>query len=160
MAIPLVGVGFVSFSHTKIPCPLEQGQASWPEAPAQVEGHLAITVRLQLSHKVRDLALFNLAIDSKLCACNLVKLRASDVCHGGKIASKAMVMQQETGRPVGFEITQMTRDSILAWIKHTDLDPSDYIFPGRVYESPHRSARQYARIVHRWVEAAGLDSGS
>lgn len=69
-----------------------------------------------------------------------------------------MVMRQETGRPVRFEITQMTRDSILAWIKHTYLDPSDYIFPGRVYESPHRSTRQYARIVHRWVEAAGPDS--
>ncbi|KAF1708667.1 tyrosine-type recombinase/integrase [Pseudoxanthomonas sacheonensis] len=130
------------------------------KAPLKLKDIWAIRVRLQLGHKVRDLALFNLAIDSKLRACDLVKLRVSDVSHGGQMASRAMVMQQKTGRPVQFEITQSTREAVHAWISHADLKASDFLFTSRVSDSPHLSTRQYARIVHRWVEDAGLESGS
>lgn len=140
--------------------PWNKGKLVGQKAPLKLKDIWAIRVRLQLSHKVRDLALFNLAIDSKLRAYDLVKLRVSDVCHGGMMASRAMVMQQKTGRPVQFEITQMTRESVQAWIRHANLSLSDYLFPGRVADSPHLSTRQYARIVHRWVEDAGLESGS
>jgi len=140
--------------------PWNKGKLIGQKAPLKLKDVWAIRIRLQLGHKVRDLALFNLAIDSKLRACDLMKLRVSDVSHGGHIASRAIVMQQKTGRPVQFEITQMARESVEAWIKHANLSPSDYIFPSRVANSPHLSTRQYARIVHRWVEDAGLKSAS
>ena len=76
----------------------------------------AIRVRLQIACNRRDLALFNLAIDSKLRACDLLKLRVSDVSNGGRIGSRAMIMQQKTGRPVQFEITPKTREAISIWI--------------------------------------------
>jgi len=122
--------------------------------PLKLKDIWAIRVRLQLNNKARDLALFNLAIDSKLRACDLVKLRVADVSHGGQIVSRTMVMQQNTGRPVQFEITPMTREAVQAWIKKADLGPSDHIFPSSASESPHLSTRQYARIVHHWVEDA------
>ncbi len=140
--------------------PWNKGKLVGQKAPLKLKDIWAIRIRLQLGRKVRDLALFNLAIDSKLRACDLVKLRVSDVSHGGHMTSRAMVMQQKTGRPVQFEITQMTRESVAAWIKNANLSPSDYLFPSRVADSTHLSTRQYARIVHRWVEDAGLESGA
>ena len=76
------------------------------------------------------------------------------------MASRAMVMQKKTGRPVQFEITQSTREAVKAWITHADLKAPDFLFTSRVSDSPHLSTRQYAWIVHRWVEDAGLESGS
>ena len=76
------------------------------------------------------------------------------------MASRAMVMQQKTGRPVQFEITLSTREAVQAWITCAELKSSDFPFTSRVSASPHLSTRQYARIVHRWVEEAGLESGS
>lgn len=140
--------------------PWNKGKLVGQKAPLKLKDIWAIRVRLQLGHKIRDLALFNLAIDSKLRACDLVKLRVSDVFHGGQMASRAIVMQQKTDRPVQFEITQSTREAVQAWIQHAELKPSDFLFANRVESSPHISTRQYARIVHRWVQEAGLESGS
>ena len=137
-----------------------KGKLVGQKAPLKLKDIWAIRIRLQLGRKIRDLALFNLAIDSKLRACDLVKLRVSDVAHGEQIESRAMVMQQKTGRPVQFEITQLTREAVQAWITYADLKTSDFLFTSRVSDSPHLSTRQYARIVHRWVEEAGLESGS
>jgi len=147
--------------HTSQPRqPWNKGKLVGQKAPLKLKDIWAIRVRLQLRCKVRDLALFNLAIDSKLRACDLVKLRVSDVSHGGQVASRAMVMQQKTGRPVQFEITTLTREAVQAWIKKADLSPSDFLFTSRVADSLHLSTRQYARIVHRWVDDAGLETGS
>lgn len=140
--------------------PWNKGKLVGQKSPLKLRDIWAIRVRLQLSHKVRDLALFNLAVDSKLRACDLVKLRVSDVSHSGQMAARAMVRQQKTGRPVQFEITPMTREAVQGWIQHARLKPSDFLFPSRVTGSPHLSTRQYTRIVHRWVEEAGLDSGA
>lgn len=140
--------------------PWNKGKLVGQKAPLKTKDIWAIRVRLQLRNKVRDLALFNLGIDSKLRACDLVKLRVSDVSHGGHMASRAMVMQQKTGRSIQFEITAMTREAVQAWIQKADLSSSDYLFTSRVTDSPHLSTRQYARIVHRWVEDAGLETGS
>jgi integrase len=140
--------------------PWNKGKLIGQKAPLRLKDIWAIRIRLQLGHKVRDLALFNLAIDSKLRACDLMKLRVSDVSHSGQMASRAIVMQQKTGRPVQFEITQSTREAVQAWITHAELKPSDFLFSSRVSDSPHLSTRQYARIVHRWVEDAGLESGA
>jgi integrase len=111
----------------------------------------ATRVRLQIQNRTRELALFNLAIDSKLRSCDLVKLRVRDVCHGSVVATRAMVMQQKTQRPVQFEITEQTRESLLAWIRDANRRSDDYLFPSRIHGSPHLSTRQYARIVDGWV---------
>jgi integrase len=128
------------------------------KAPLKLKDIWAIRVRLQLGGRTRDLALFNLAIDSKLRACDLVKLRVRDIAHGNQIASRAIVLQQKTQRSVQFEITEPTRTSISAWIDAARLRTDDFLFPSRLAESPHLSTRQYARIVHHWVSEIGLDS--
>jgi integrase len=117
----------------------------------------SIRTRLQTIGNRRDLALFNLAIDSKLRGCDLVRLRVSDVASGGEILSRATVRQRKTKRPVRFEITERTRKSIQDWIDTAQVAESDYLFPSRVRRSPHLSTRQYARIVNDWVRAIGLD---
>ena len=107
----------------------------------------AIRIRLQLGHRTRELALFDLGLDSKLRACDLVKLRVRDICNGDRISARAMVMQQKTVRPVQFEITPPTREAVGAWIKEASLSSEDFLFPSRIHESPHLGTRQYARIV-------------
>lgn len=109
---------------------------------------------------MRELALFNLAIDSKLRACDLVKLRVRDIFHGNRIAARAIVMQQKTQRPVQFEITEQTRDTVTAWVQKAGLRSEDFLFPSRLHASPHMSTRQYARVVHRWVSEIGLDDSA
>ena len=128
------------------------------KAPLKLREIWAIRVRLQLRGNLRDLALFNLAIDSKLRACDLLGLRIGDIAHQGHINSRAVVMQRKTRRPVQFEIAEMSRDALQAWVRASGLRGSDYLFPSRSSASPHLSTRQYARIVHRWVREIGLDS--
>jgi len=108
--------------------------------------------------RVRELALFNLGIDSKLRGCDLVALKVRDVCHGDQLATRAIVMQHKTQRPVQFEITQATRDALQTWIKQAGLKPEDFLFPSWLHGSPHLGARQYARILGHWVDELGLDS--
>jgi integrase len=138
--------------------PWNKGKPVGQKAPLKLRDIWAIRVRLQLANRARDLALFNLAIDSKLRACDLVNLRVRDVSHGDRIAARALVMQQKTQRPVQFEITEQTRDALAAWIRQANLRLEDFLFPSRVHQSPHLSTRQYARIVDRWVDDIGLDA--
>ncbi len=128
--------------------------------PLKLKEIWAIRVRLQLAGRLRDLALFNLAIDSKLRACDLVKLRVQDVCHSGRVATRAIVMQQKTNRPFQFEITEQTRVAVSTWMQHAGLGPNDYLFPSRMRSSPHLSRRQYARLLDSWLEDIGLDPGT
>ena len=125
-----------------------------PLEPREVWG---IRIRLQIAKRVRDLALFNLAIDSKLRGCDLVKMRVSDVMHRGRMLSRASVIQQKTNHPVQFEIMEETQESVSCWIDQANLGPSDYLFPSRNANSLHLSTRQYARIAHRWFSSIGLD---
>src|SRR5271166_6765653 len=139
------------------PIPWNKGKLVGRKAPLKLKHIWAIRVRLELADRIRELALFNLAIDSKLRSCDLVKLRVRDVCHGDHIAPPAIIMQQKTQRPVQFEITEQTRESLLAWIRLTELRSDDYLFPSRLHGSAHISTRQYARIVHGWIREIGLD---
>jgi integrase len=116
-------------------------------------------MRLQLDGRVRDLALFNLAIDSKLRECDLVALRVADVADGGGIQPRATVVQRTTGRAVRFELTGQTRDAVAAWVSKAKLRPDQHLFPSRVKRSAHLSTRQYARIVKGWAAMIGLDPG-
>ena len=142
------------------PAPWNKGKLTGQKAPLKPKDVWAIRVRLQLRHQVRDLALFNLAIDSKLRACDLVSLRVCDVVHGEHVCSRATVMQRKTHRPVQFEITAPTRESVDAWIRQAGLKSSDYLFSSRIHESPHLSTRQYSRIVHRWIDDIGLEAAA
>jgi integrase len=87
----------------------------------------------------------------------LVKLRVRDICHGSLVAKRAIVIQQKTHRPVQFEITEQTRESVTAWIREVGLRPDGFLFPSRIHSSPHLSTRQYARIVRGWVREIGVD---
>ena len=138
--------------------PWNKGILTGQKPPLKLQEVWAIRIRLQLAFHVRDLALFNLAIDSKLRACDLLKLRVSDVSNGGRIGSRAMIIQQKTRRPVQFEITSRTRESISEWIQRADLGSTSYLFPSRINGASHLSTRQYARIVEVWVAEIGLDS--
>lgn len=137
--------------------PWNKGKLVGQKTPLKLKELWAIRVRLQLGKRLKELALFNLAIDSKLRACDLVGLRVRDVCHGSVVATRAIVMQQKTKRPVQFEITEQTRDSLTAWMEHAGIKSDDYLFPSRIHDSPHLSTRQYARIVGSWVGSIGLD---
>ena len=127
--------------------------------PLKLEQIWAIRIRLEMTKKIRELALFNLALDSKLRACDLVKLQVRDVANGGRVQSRAMVIQQKTKQAVQFEITQKTRDALINWIEHAALKADDYLFKSRLSNSLHLSVRQYARIVDSWVQSIGLDVG-
>src|SRR6202041_3669919 len=127
------------------------------KAPFKLKEIWAIRVRLQIYARTRELALFDLGIDSKLRACDLVKLQVRDIAHGDCIAARAIVIQKKTSRPVQFEITEQTRSALAAWIKLSGLRSDVSLFPSRIRASPHLSTRQYARIVDSWVEEIGLD---
>lgn len=137
--------------------PWNKGKIVGQKAPLRLKDIWAIRIRLQLGHRTRELAMFDLGLDSKLRACDLVKLRVRDISHGEHISGRAIVMQQKTSLPVQFEITQATRDAVSNWIKEAELAPEDYLFPSRVHESPHIGTRQYARIVDGWINEIGLD---
>jgi integrase len=136
---------------------VEQGQAARPETATEAERDLGYQDSVATGEACRELALFNLAIDSKLRGCDLVGLRVHDVVHGSRVAARAIVMQKKTQGPVHFEINEQTRDAVAAWIARLHLKPEQYLFPSRVSGSLHLSTRQYSRIVGSWVAAIGLD---
>ncbi|HXC30237.1 MAG TPA: tyrosine-type recombinase/integrase [Stellaceae bacterium] len=140
--------------------PWNKGRLIGQKRPLKPKEVWATRVRLQLEERRRDLALFNLALDSKLRGCDLVRLQVNDVCVGGRVRDRATVIQRKTGRPVQFEITEQTRAAIRDWVANSVPGNGQYLFPSRFHDQPHISTRQYARIVHRWVERAGLDSSA
>ena len=138
--------------------PWNKGKLVGQKPPLKPKDIWAIRIYLQNAHQVRDLAMFNLAIDSKLRGCDLVNLRVRDISHGSQILARAMVVQRKTQRPVQFELTEPTRAAVAAWVTKAALKSEHFLFPSRLFNSPHVSTRQYARIVHQWVAAVGLDS--
>jgi len=133
-----------------------KGRLLGQKPPLKPKEIWSIRIRLQLENRTRDLALFNLALDSKLRGCDLTRVRVREVFLSGTVDSRAIVMQHKTQRPVQFEITEPTREALTAWVARRQLRPGDYLFPGR-RAGAHLSLRQYARIVKRWIASAGLD---
>jgi len=111
---------------------------------------------LNQRRRLRDRALFDLAIDSKLRGCDLVQMKIGDIVSGGQIRTRAIVMQLKTGRPVQFELLPDARASLLAWLDRRGGTVDDYVFPSRVDHNGHLSTRQYARLVDEWVTGVGL----
>ncbi|WP_163561040.1 tyrosine-type recombinase/integrase, partial [Halomonas sp. NO4] len=135
----------MSTSTTATREPWNKGKLVGQKTPLRLKDIWAIRVRLQLAENIRGLALFELAIDSKLRACDLVKLRVRDVSHGNHVASRAIVTQQKTKRPVQFEITEQTRTALEEWMQRAYLRNDDYLFPSRLSTLCGRVDRAIAR---------------
>ena len=137
--------------------PWNAGRLIGPKAPLKPKHVWAIRQVLKGARRSRDLALFNCALDSKLRACDLVRLRVSDVAPGGVLRTRSTVIQQKTGRPVPFEITEPTRSSIEDWLKVRGARADDWLFPSRNRPGKHMTTRQYARLVDGWVRLIELE---
>lgn len=137
--------------------PKKHGAPTGQKRPLRPREVWAIRARIEISKNVRNLALFNLAIDSKLRGCDLVRLKVSDVYSAGTVRDRATIIQKKTSRPVQFEITNLTAASVLSQIKEAGLSCSGSLFPSRHNNSEHLSTRQYHRIVDQWVTDAGLE---
>jgi len=136
---------------------LDSGKNVGPKRPLKPRDIWAIRFYLDEHRRLGDRALFDLAIDSKLRGCDLVKLRIGDLVSGGSFRDRATVIQQKTGRPVQFEIMTEARKSLEAWLKRRGGVLSDFVFPSRIDYLGHLSTRQYARLVDEWVSTVGLD---
>jgi integrase len=136
--------------------PWNKGKLIGPKPPLRPSQVWAIRTRLQMEDRKRDLALFNLAIDSKLRGCDVVAIRVEDVAPGGYALDRATIRQKKTGRPVRFELTDQTRSAIDGYLRLTGRKPGQVLFCGR---DPSRglTTRQYARLVNDWVASIGLD---
>ncbi|MEM9963456.1 MAG: tyrosine-type recombinase/integrase [Pseudomonadota bacterium] len=120
----------------------------------------AIRVRLEIAENVRDLALFNTAIDRKLRGCDLVRLMVADVYAAGQVKERTSILQSKTQKPVRFELTEGTRRSIEQWLGHPMMVGQEHLCPGNFHEPLHISTRQYARLVRDWVTSTGLESSA
>lgn len=137
--------------------PWNKGRLTGQKKALKLPEILKVRFHLELKPCARELAMFNLAIDSKLRGCDLVKLRVSDATHGGRVSKRATVIQQKTGKSVTFEIATEARKSLTLWIEEAQLGFHDFLFQSRTKHSDHTSTRQYARIDNGWIESIGLD---
>jgi integrase len=137
--------------------PWNKGKLIGPKPPLQPKHVWAIRTRLQLAGRTRDLALFDLAIDSKLRGCDVVRLKVEDVAPHGYAIDRATVRQNKTGRPVRFELTEQTRQAIDEHLAASRNRPGDFLFGGRGSEARCLSTRQYARRLSEWIASIGLD---
>src|SRR5437762_6141306 len=136
---------------------LEQGKADRGKAPLRLKHVWSIRTKLQIEGRARDLAMFNLAIDSKLRGCDVVAIRVEDVAAGGYTADRATVRQRKTGRPVRFELSEQTRQAVDDYLKAANKKPGECLLTGRDGPNTRVTTRQYARLVSQWIGGAGLD---
>jgi len=137
--------------------PWNAGNMVGAKRPLKPRDVWAIRFYLDEHRRLRDRALFDLAIDSKLRGCDIVKMKIGDIAVGGAIRNRATVMQQKTKRPVQFEIMTEARQTLLTWLNRRGGSVEDFIFPSRVNYMGHPTTRQYARLVDEWVSAVGLN---
>jgi integrase len=134
-----------------------KGKLVGQKLPFKLEEVLSIRTRLDLANNLREITMFNLALDCKLRACDFIKLKVMDIAHGTSIQSRVILIQQKTGTPVRFEITKKTQESLKEWIELKSLRSNDYLFGSRMRNGCHLTTRQYARIVKKWIASIGLD---
>ena len=138
--------------------PWNKDKFTGPKPPLQPRHVWAIRTRLQLAGQMRDLALFNLAIDSKLRGCDVVSLKVADVAPRGYVVDRATVRQRKTGRPVKFEITEQTRQSVNDYLHSAEKKPGEFLFTSRRGRDRCLTTRQYARLLSEWITGIGLDA--
>ena len=146
----------IPLPHTRPVVAWNKGRLVGPKPPLKPKQVWAIRLHLQREERLRDLAKFDLAIDSKLRGCDLVRLKIGQLVVGAAVRHRATIVQQKTQQPVQFELTEQTRGSLLAWLTYRGGAVDDYVFPSRARRGEHLSTRQYARTVGDWVEAVGL----
>ena len=146
----------VPLPHTRPAVPWNKGRLVGPKPPLKPKQVWAVRLHLQREQRIRDLVMFDLAIDSKLRGCDLVRLRIGQLVANATTCYRATILQKKTERPVQFELTEHARDSLLAWLGRRGGGLEDYVFPSRANAGRHVSTRQYARLVGDWVEAVGL----
>ena len=149
---------FIFANKTVQNLPWNKGKLTGQKPPLLPKHVWAIRTKLHIDGRVRDLALFNLAIDSKLRGCDLVNLKAGDVAPHGYAIDRAMVRQRKTGRPVKFEISEHTRQAVDDYLRKYRKVPGDCLFTGRRGKHQPLTTRQYARLVLQWVGSIGLDA--
>jgi integrase len=137
-----------------------KGKLAGPKPPLRL-GHVwSIRAKLQLEQRTRDLAMFNLAIDSKLRGCDLVALRVDDMAPNGYAVDRATVRQRKTGRPVRFELTEVTRQALDDYLRASGRRAGQCLFPGRGSPGRHLITRQYTRLVGEWISGIGSPGSS
>ena len=134
-----------------------KGKLTGAKPPLRPKHVWSIRTKLQIEGRVRDLAMFNLAIDSKLRGCDVVAIKVDDVAAGGYTADRATVRQKKTGRPVRFELTEQTRQAVDEYLRATNKKPGEFLFAGRRGSQRSITTRQYARLVSDWIGSVGLD---
>ena len=138
--------------------PWNKGKLIGAKPPLRPKHVWSIRTKLQVEGRTRDLAMFNLAIDSKLRGCDVVALRTEDVAPNGYAMDRASVRQKKTGRPVKFEMTEQTREAVDHYIRAVPRKPGEFLFASRRDSMRCMSTRQYARLVSAWIASIGLDS--
>lgn len=138
--------------------PWNKGKLIGAKPPLRAKHVWSIRTKLQLERRTRDLAMFNLAIDSKLRGCDVVALRVEDVAPNGYTLERATVRQRKTGQPVKFELTEQTRQAIDQYLKAAGKQPGEFLFTSRANRARCISTRQYARLVSGWIASIGLDA--
>jgi integrase len=137
--------------------PWNKGKLTGAKPPLRPRHVWSIRSKLQLEGRTRDLAVFNLAIDSKLRGCDVVALKIDDVAPNGYAADRATIRQKKTGQPVRFELTEQTRQAIDDYLRAAGKKPGDFMFSGRRGAERSMTTRQYARLVSEWIASIGLD---
>jgi integrase len=137
--------------------PWNKGKLVGPKPPLRPSHVWSIRTKLQIEGRTRDLALFNLAIDSKLRGCDVVAVRVDDVAPNGYTLDRATVRQKKTGRPVRFELMEQTRQALYDYLRPTGRKAGDFLFAGRGNSGRGLTTRQYARLVGEWMASIGLD---
>ena len=137
--------------------PWNKGKLIGAKPPLRSKHVWFIRTKLQVEGQTRDLAMFNLAIDSKLRGCDVVALKVEDVAPSGYTRDRATVRQKKTGQPVRFEMTEQTRQSVDDYIRAASKKPGEFLFIGRHGPEQCMTTRQYARLVSGWVGSIGLD---
>ena len=138
--------------------PWNKGKLTGAKPPLRPKHVWSIRTKLQIESRVRDLAMFNLAIDSKLRGCDVVAIRVEDVAAGGYTADRATVRQKKTGHPVRFELSEHTRQAVDIYLKAANKRPGEFLFAAGRRPNAAMSTRQYARLVSEWIGSVGLDS--
>ena len=137
--------------------PWNKGKLIGAKPPLRPKHVWSIRTRLMVEHRSRDLAMFNLAIDSKLRGCDLIALKVEDVAPTGYTVERATVRQRKTGRPVKFELTEQTRQAIEDYLRASGKKPGEFLFTGSRRRERCMTTRQYARLVSEWIGSIGLD---
>jgi integrase len=141
--------------HRRVPW--NKGKLTGAKPPLRPKHVWSIRTKLQIEGRSRDLAMFNLAIDSKLRGCDVVAIRVEDVAASGYTADRATVRQKKNGRPVRFELSEQTRQAIDDYLKVANKRPAEFLFTGRRGPETSMTTRHYARLVSDWIGGVGLD---